>query len=167
MKDKNFLFIIVFFYVGWLGSVLLARTSFSLASLIFPTTLVGFLFFKKNLTKKIFAFASIVSMLGIAFDLILIHFRLIEISVKTILPFPEWLAAIWILDSFSMLKLGPQINPPLWLSVLRGTIMGPLSYKSGEAFQILTFSNSMTFYIYALFWAAMLPPILTLSKRFP
>lgn len=166
MKNNDIIFTVILFYIGWFGSVFLAKTAFSIASLLFPVLLIGFLFVKKNLNVKAVFFASLVSILGIVFDFALVHFGFISVSGESLFLIPAWLISIWLLYAFSMLKLGPRLSPPIWIAVLLGMIMGPLSYKSGEAFQVLTFSNSTTFYIYAAFWAVMFPLVLTLSKRF-
>lgn len=165
MKKIDFIFIILLFYAGWFGSVFLARTDFSLVSLIFPFALVGFLFFRKNLNVQGLKLALGISVAGILFDFLLIHFGFISAIAEPVLLIPIWLISIWLLFSFSMIKLGPQLKPALWLAVLLGGIMGPLSYKSGEYFQVLSFSSAQTFWIYSIFWALMFPLVLNLSKR--
>lgn len=166
MKTVDFIFVGILFYVGWFGSVFLAKTEFSLASLFFPAILIGFLAFKKSLSRTDMLCALGISVFGILFDFLLIQFGFVTAQGKYVLLLPVWLVSIWLLFSFSMVKLALRFRPPLWLAAVLGFIMGPLSYKSGELFQVLTLSTSISLLIYAIFWAVMFPIILTLPKRF-
>lgn len=166
MKTFDFFIVAILFYVGWFGSVFLAKTDFSLASLFFPAIMIGFLAFKKSLNKTNFLCALGISVFGVFFDFLLIQFGLVVAHGKNVLLVPVWLISIWILFSFSMIKLGLKFRPPLWLAASLGFVMGPLSYKSGEMFDILTFSTSNALLIYGIFWAATFPMVLNLSKRF-
>lgn len=166
MKMLDIIFVALLFYVGWFGAVFLGRTEFSAASLLFPALLIGFLFFRKSLSRSEFFCAIGVAVSGIFFDLSLFKFGLVSAYGETISIIPVWLVSIWISFAFSMVKLGIRFRPPLWLAALFGFIMGPLSYKSGEFFQVLQFSTSITFLIYAIFWAVSFPLIITLTKRY-
>lgn len=166
MKKFDLAVVILLFYFGWFGSVLVAKTAYSSVALLFPIFLVIFLYLKKNLNKKNITFAFAVSLLGILFDSILIHFGLIVAAGTTVLMIPIWLVSIWLLFSFSIIKLGVNLKLPIGLAAVLGMVIGPLSYKSGEIFQVLTFSNSKTFLIYSLFWGLLFPLILNLSKRY-
>ncbi len=166
MKTRDFIFIGILFYIGWFGSVFLALTEFSLVSLFFPAVMIGFLFFKKCLSRTDLIFASGFSVFGILFDFLLIHFGFVAAHGKYVLLIPVWLVSIWLLFSFSMVKFALKFQPPYWLAVVLGFIMGPISYKSGELFDVLTFSTSYSVFIYAVFWAVMLPLFLNLPKRF-
>lgn len=165
MKNKELATVFALFYLGWFGCVLLAKTQFQLLSVVFPLLLILFLYFTKDLNKKSISFALVLSALGIFFDFILIQWGFVSMDETDSLPIPLWLICIWLLFSFSMIKLGPRFNPPLWLAATLGAVMGPLSYKSGEVFQVLIFSTPLTFLIYAVFWGAAFPLILRLSKR--
>jgi hypothetical protein len=41
-----------------------------------------------------------------------------------------------------------------------------LNYKSGEVFNVLTFTSPDTYLYYAVFWALFFPAVLIFSKRF-
>lgn len=170
MKSKDLLIVIVLFYIGWFGCVLLAQTKFSALSMSFPILLIVFLYFTKYLTPKSLAFAGLIFALGVAFDFLMIYQGWIQIPGEKSLPnpfyFPVWLFGIWLLFAFSMIVIAPKFKAPLPLAVILGAIMGPLSYKSGEVFQVLSFSSSTTFLIYAVFWGTVFPLSLHLSKRF-
>lgn len=166
MKNKDLGIVVILFYLGWFGSVFLAKTSFSIASLIFPVFIIAFLYFRKILTKKNIIFALAISLVGILFDFLLIRLGFITAYGDSLLLFPIWLISIWLSFSFSMLKISANFRAPLPIAALLGMIMGPLSYKSGEAFQVLSFLSPITFLIYAAFWGITFPLILFLSKRY-
>lgn len=165
MKTKDFIFIAVLFYVGWFGSVFIALTDFALASLIFPLLLLVFLLLKKSFGLKDLIFVIGISIVGIVFDFFMVHFGFVSIFGQLSLLIPIWLVSIWFLFALSMVKLAPKLQPPFLIATALGGIMGPLSYKSGEYFQVLLFTTDQTFLIYAIFWAIAFPIILKLSKR--
>lgn len=165
MTTKDSYIIFLFYYTGWFGSVLLAKSEFSLLPLIFPTLLLVFLKARSLLSKNTLIFMLILAGIGIAFDSLLLYFEFITAVGYIFLILPIWLISIWLMYSLSMIKLGLKFNLPLWLSATLGFILGPLSYKSGEAFQVLTFSSSHTFLIYAAFWALLFPLTIHVSKR--
>lgn len=165
MKNRDYFFIAVLFYLGWFGSVLLAKSQESLSSLFFPIFLAGFLIAKKSLTMKETKLALGIAAVGIIFDGLMVFLGQISATSDPTLQIPIWLISIWLLFSLSMIKLGGKLQPPFWIALLLGAIMGPLSYKSGEYFQVLTFNTSFTFLIYAVFWALAFPAVLTLTRR--
>lgn len=153
------------FYAGWFGSVFLARTRFPWVALVFPLVLVGFLVLKKRLNQKAFAAAGLIALVGVLFDSFLADSRFVSVRGQTGWLIPVWLMAIWLLFSYSMIKIGVVFHPPVWLASLLGFVLGPLSYKSGEIFEVLHFSTPQTFLIYAVFWAFVFPLILRVSKE--
>lgn len=165
MRNKDILVVMILFYIGWFGSVFLAQTPFSDFSVLFPILLIGFLYFRNGLTKRSIIGASIISVVGILFDFTLIRFGFIAVAGFASFLIPTWLLSIWLLFSFSMMKLAKFFSLPIWMASALGLVMGPLSYKSGEYFQVLTFSSSATLLIYAAFWAVIFPLTLHLAKR--
>jgi hypothetical protein len=111
-------------------------------------------------------FAFILSILGTLIDLVFIKLNLIAITGKIEFIIPVWLVSIWFLFAFSMVKLSPQMNIPNWIAIILGAVMGPLSYKSGEIFEVLKFTNSITVVAYGVLWALAFPTILYFKKRF-
>ncbi len=65
-----------------------------------------------------------------------------------------------------MFRLGADFRPALWFASLLGFALGPLSYQSGEMFQVLKFLSPLAFWIYAAFWALAFPLVLALSRSF-
>lgn len=166
MSRIEIISVIVVYYVGWFGSVLLASTEYAAASLLLPLFLIVLLFLRNLLNPRNFKLALLVSFVGILFDSILIHFGFISAHGPQLFAIPIWLISIWLLFSFSMIKLAPYISLPVWLASLLGFILGPLSYKSGEIFNVLMFTAPLTVFIYAIFWAIMFPSVVFVSKRF-
>ena len=166
MKKKDIAAVVLVFYVGWFGSVLLAGTAYPAFSLVFPVVLTAGLLIKKQLSRSALSLALAVSAIGVLFDSLQIRFGFVELRTNEPLGFPVWLISIWLLFSLSTVALGPGLRlPARWMALL-GFVMGPLSYKSGEVFDVLTFAGPTTFLIYALFWSVMFPAVVSLSKRF-
>ena len=164
-KKVDQVLILILFYAGWFGAVFLARTEFALGSLVFPAALFIYLKLKGGLTgKESFAALGIAAFGGL-FDFFMIQVSFIDVVGANPFMLPVWLLSIWLLFAFSILKLGPTLNMPLWIAVILGCVMGPLSYKSGELFQVLSFTSSFTFFAYAVFWSALFPMVLFLAKR--
>lgn len=165
MRRMDFFFTIVWFYIGWFGSIFFARVDMSLHSLVFPFILGFYLLLRQVLSLKMVALALGISAIGILFDFLLFRFGLIETSGTIPFLIPIWLISIWLLFSISMVILGPHWRLPVWLTGILGAIVGPLSYKSGAIFNVLIFSSSFTVYTYALFWAFLFPTFIFLTKR--
>lgn len=164
--NLNVLITVILFYVGWFGSVFLARTSYANLAILFPLILLAFLLFKKQLNSKLIFLAALISVIGVLFDSLLVSLNYVLIEGQTGWLIPLWLMSIWLLFTFSMVKLGPALRWPIWLASALGFIMGPLSYKSGEALRVLAFLTPWTFWVYAIFWAICFPLVLIYSKRF-
>lgn len=165
MKKTEYLIIAILFYVGWFGSVLLASVDLSKFSVLFPALLGSYLIFKRPLGKNEILMALGILTAGVLFDTALLKLGLITTLKNENIFLPTWLISIWVMFAFSMVKLGQIFNVPNWIAALLGFVMGPMSYKSGEYFQILEFSTPITFIVYAIFWGLAFPLILNLSKR--
>lgn len=166
MGKANSAITVILFYVGWFGSVLSAQTAHSWQAIAFPIALISFLYLKKLLNNKIILTALFITMLGITFDSLLARLELITIPGQTTLIIPVWLISIWLLFSFSMMKLGVSFNLPIWALACLGFVFGPLSYKSGEVFNALFIASNLALFSYAVFWAIFFPTVILLSKRF-
>ena len=166
MKTRDFIFISLWFYIGWFGCVLLASTAYGAMSFIFPAILFSFLFFKKQVSFQFINIFVGISLVGIFFDSLVIHFEWMTISGPSDYLIPIWLVSIWFLFALSIPKLGFLIKAPLWVMALLGCIMGPLSYKSGELFEVLTLTSPWTIFIYALFWTIFFPMVIFTTRRF-
>lgn len=166
MKNKDLIFVSLIFYIGWFGCIFIGRTEWAFLSLLFPAGLVGYLRLTKNLEIKDILWALAITGVGVLFDFVLIQTGLISIVGDSFLLIPVWLFSIWLLFSFSMVKMAPRFKIPLWFAAGLGLVMGPLSYKSGEYFQVLTFTSPSTLLVYGIFWAFIFPAILFADRRY-
>lgn len=154
-----------YYYLGWFASVLLARSAFSWAALLAPLLLIGFLVFKRILRRRELAVGLAAAGGGIVFDSWMANRGLIAVQGQQSSLIPVWLISIWLLFSFSMLIMGRAIRIPTVVASLLGAIAGPLSYKSGEFFEVLTLNSPSAIWLYAGFWSIAFPSILFLAKR--
>lgn len=166
MNKIEVLLYTIFFYFGWFGCVFLAGTKYSIFSLLFPLCLLGILVVRKSLRPQGLILAVVISGVGVLFDGLLIHQDFISAKGQAFYLMPVWLISIWLLFSFVMIKVGSYFHLPTWAAAFLGFFIGPISYKSGEIFNVLGFLTPFTFLIYAIFWALMFPSILYLVKRF-
>ncbi len=155
---------VALFYLGWFGCVLLAESSWTSFTPLFPIALLIFQVSQRLISIKLLAFAIVISVIGIAFDSVMLARGLISVVPAGTFPLPIWLASIWPLFSLSMVQIGSKLSVPLWLGFLLGFIFGPLSYKAGAVFEVLLFTSPLTFWIYAIFWGLAFPLILRTSR---
>lgn len=153
------------FNSGWFVCVFLGRAGWSEYAILVPMFLLAFLWMRKLLSGKFLIGTLALAAVGIAFDSMLLAMGEIKAVGTISFMAPIWLVSLWLLFSFSMGKLGAVLNFPVWVSALLGGVLGPISYKSGEVFQVLNFSSSMTILIYAVFWAIFFPAVVIFSKR--
>lgn len=165
MKTKDYVIIAVLFYIGWFGSVFLAKSISSIATLFFPLILFGYLFFTDSISTNELKLSLGVSLVGIVFDYSLFELGFVDIVRDPHFNLPFWLISIWLLFAFSIVKMAKKFQLPLWLAALLGAIVGPLSYKSGEYFSVLSFTKPQTFLIFAIFWGITFPLVIDISKR--
>jgi hypothetical protein len=159
-------FIPFLFYIGWFGSISLANSAFNNWAVLFPLLMAGVLILKRELSYPVALTAFSISLVGVLFDSIMATLKLVAVAGQTSFLVPLWLISIWLLFSFSLVPLRKIFEIPAWLAALFGFAMGPLSYKSGELFEVFQFVEPTAFWIYALFWALAFPISLKLFKRF-
>lgn len=165
MGKINSLITIALFYLGWFGCVFLSQTNNPWQTLAFPIVLISFLYFKNLLTLKSISAAIIITIFGTAYDSFLLNLEFISTPGYTGNIIPIWLFSIWLLFSFSMMKIGPSFQLPKFALAFLGFLFGPLSYKSGEVFNALYITSSFALLNYAIFWAIFFPCVIYLSKR--
>lgn len=154
----------ILFYAGWFGCIFAAKYGFFDLAFVFPALLIGFLLVTRNLSLRIVAKSLLIAFVGAVFDALAIHFGLVETIGRTALQIPVWLIALWLLFAFSMMKIGKEFKIPIWTAVILGFIFGPLTYKSGEAFEVFSFANYFSLCVYAVFWAVMFPVVIKMSR---
>ncbi|TAL38004.1 MAG: DUF2878 family protein [Alphaproteobacteria bacterium] len=142
-------------YAGWFACVMLGRSGLGVLSPLAPA--IGWALF-------LWAFAPnrrecIILLLlclgGMMADALFLKLGLIHDPSGAV--FPLWLLSLWLLFAPAIWLLARLFSRRLWLAALLGGVVGPLSYKSGEYFGVLTMQGVGAFAAYAVFWAFFLP----------
>lgn len=156
----------IWIYAGWFGCVYFGKMSWGLASLIFPlfSWILLYRFFKPS-AGMIFRLLSLCSV-GLIFDSIAVHFNLIQMSTPAEIGWlPLWLISMWLLFVCSLPLLQSLLQKKYFVAAILGAVFGPLSYKAGTQFDVLTMTSSTTFIIYAAFWAIYMPVGILIFRR--
>jgi hypothetical protein len=151
-KIQNTLFIIGF-KITWISCVLGELYFGSLFGFV-----VGFLFltlfFYFNKSKfKFFYLILIFSSIGYLFDSLLVFFNLYIFNAEIIfLYLPLWFLVLW--PSFCCLLIicFVFLDKYFYLSIILGSIFGPLSYYSGVGIGLLQITNYLVFIVISVFW---------------
>ena len=118
------------------------------------------------LSKLEFVKAFILFLIGICADTIASNLGLIHFNLKATDYFiPAWMLSLWLLFIPTIFILKKPLGNRLWLAALIGGILGPISYKSGEYFDVLSFNNFTVIFIYSVFWAIYLPSSIAWVKK--
>ncbi len=171
MNKLTQLIIFAMSYVGWFACILAGKYGIGLwvflVPFIFAVTLARF-------TKITFRHAcgfAIIAAIGIAFDSLALRLGWVALVTPTgeLLPVgeltPAWLVALWILFGCTIPLYDGWMNGRFWLAAILGFIIGPLSYRSGAAFDTLLFPDKTVFIYYGLFWACFFPLCLFIYER--
>lgn len=157
--------LVIWFYLGWFGCVYFAKWDLSIYTLIFPA--IPFCYFAKIKlfkSKEIKLLIGAVIM-GIAFDSLMHSLGLIQFSDHNSAGIPIWLVSMWLLF-ISIFPLSQALfKSKLWLAGILAAVFGPLSYLSGEAFDVLLFTSLFPILIYALFWGFYFPTMIFLYRK--
>ncbi len=171
MNKKNQMIIFAMSYIGWFACILAGK--YGLGAWIFAVPLI-FVATLARFTRLTFrqggAFA-LIALIGIAFDSLALQLGWIALMAPTgeLLPpgelTPAWLVALWILFGCTIPLYDGWMKGRLWLAALLGLIIGPLSYRSGAAFDTLLFPDKTVFIYYGLFWAGFFPLSMFIYER--
>lgn len=142
------------FYLGWFGSVFSVERNLQVYSLMFP--LIGFfivIFGKEFKNPSHFICAVFLTALGMAFDYLAALLGWISFQPVNQNGFlPIWLISIWLL----FLSLWPVtqdlFKKRFLIAGILAFVMGPVSYLSGEKFQVLFLQSDLVALYYAIFW---------------
>jgi len=148
----------VWLYLGWFACVLLAKNNLAAYSLFIP--LIGWLlFFKAFLPAWQVCFKLFfLSALGMLADTVALKLNIIHFSADPVTNFlPIWMISLWLLFVPSIYLLKKLFSRRLWLAAVVGAIAGPISYKSGKSFGVLSLQGAEGILIYAIFWSLYLP----------
>ncbi len=92
------------------------------------------------------------AVVGIAFDATAIKLGQVTVTSVTALV-PIWLISMWFLFVPILPHLAQIFGSKLWVTALVGFIAGPLTYKSGEAFEVLFIKDTAALVQYGVFWS--------------
>jgi hypothetical protein len=166
MKKYMPLVLYVWLYAGWFACVGLGKIDKAAYSLFIPC--VGWLIFYSifSLSKFEYLKAFILFLIGICADSVALNLGLIHFNLKAADYFiPVWMISLWILFIPTIFILRKPLGNRLWLAALIGSLLGPISYKSGEYFGVLNFDSFAVTFIYSVFWAIYLPLSIAWVKK--
>jgi hypothetical protein len=145
-------------YFGWFACVFAGKYKLDLLAYLVPLSFL-FLFHRfAGLNRKIISAFALLSIVGIAFDSLALQMGWIKL-VNTELSWgvPHWLAALWLLFTFSVPLYSGWLLRKRAFTALLGFFLGPVTYYSGSAFQVLLIDQKLHLLIYGFFWAAFFP----------
>lgn len=143
--------------IGWFGCIYFAKTDFPWLSLVFPL-FAWILIFKLETIKwaeslNLLLWATV----GILFDGLVHHFGLIRFASQDTAFVPIWLVSMWLLFVAVFPLTRKLLSSKLLIAAVLGIIFGPLTYKSGEVFDVMYFTSSWTFAAFSIFWGLYFP----------
>jgi hypothetical protein len=144
--------------LGWFGCVFFAQKDWGQYSIIFPflSAILLYLSFRPNL--KEYCILGVLLVIGLTFDFTSAGLDLIQFQDPPQFGYlPLWMFSLWFILTASLPLLANLFKDHLFLASVIGAISGPLSYKAGDRFEILTMNGPKSIFIYSLFWAIYLP----------
>lgn len=169
MNSRLKVFLLIWSQVGWFGCVYLAKLDLSPLSILIPLVSWMVLFFSKTLKLKNYLVLVLMATLGIIFDTILFKFGWIQFNsnnqFEQLGVVPTWLISMWFLFVSILPQLSVIFSDRKLIAIVAGLILGPLTYKSGEAFEVLFLKDYKVILVYALFWGLYFPLSLIYFSR--
>jgi hypothetical protein len=159
-------FVFALSYISWFACVYLGKFNLDHYSVLIPI-LMSFIIhrFVAKMNFKFFAIATTLTLIGIIFDCLSIRLGWIQIpttSSSTLIPI--WLISLWLLFTVSLPIYLSFLKDKILLSVILGCIIGPLSYRGGEALNVLFFRDSVALIYYSVFWGFFFPISILFTK---
>ncbi len=155
MTKKQQVVLFILSYAGWFGCVLLGKWNLAIFSYAVP--FVFFIFLRLYMEGRPTLYGCSIALLGLGFDTLAWNFDWITFGSNTNDFLPHWLISLWLLFCLSLPLYHQWLQRRYLLAGTLGLILGPLSYKSGEAFKVLFFNNNHALIYYGVFWAAFFP----------
>lgn len=145
------------FYAGWWACAGGARFGYFWIGPLLTPLLIALHVYLSPTPKGDLAFCGFLAIFGFCLDTLLIKSGLFSIEPAQAFA-PIWLICMWILMGMtfeSMLVLRQK----LWLNMLLGGLLGPLSYLWSESFHILTYQRPLwlALLVHATIWAILTP----------
>lgn len=173
MKSKGTILFFLYFYVAWYLCVLTGKAGDHLVSLVLPIPALIFSIWGQRVSVEIMFRSFILICLGIGFDALAnrvgwISFESVSVTNQkhTWSLLPMWLISLWLLYMAYLPALAKIFRGHLMVGVLMGSVFGPLSYLSGEKFEVLFFAGTWEILFYAIFWGLHFLASIILLKSF-
>lgn len=148
----------VWFYVGWFACVFFARQGWDNWTLVFPAVSLALLaFLGHGLSRRSYVTLLVIAVVGMTFDFIASRFGVIHFKNSGAGFLPVWLISIWLLFVATIPLMKALFGKRWLLAAILGLVFGPLSYQSGQIFELLTFEGPLFFVVYGLFWFIFFP----------
>ncbi len=163
-----------YYYLGWFACIKMAQSGYELLTLLIPIPLFLWSFFFGESIKAIF-FSLLLSLVGMTFDSLAsyrewIHFE----NTNSSQLLPLWLMTLWLLFAGTLPALGRFFKGKYFWAAALAAIFGPLTYKSGENFKLINFSQTTSLgflqisdvvILYSVFWAIYFPVSLLILNK--
>jgi hypothetical protein len=162
VTQKTHLLLTTYYLVAWFACAQAASKGYILETLFIPIPGLILLFFLwtgstfKRL--RVILLSMILSVLGLWFDSVSSNAGFVHFSpvIKYGLV-PVWLVSFWLLFSIVLPPLSLFFKRRIGLASILALLLGPLSYKAGEQWNLVKFPNQTGFLVYAAFWAIYFP----------
>lgn len=173
MKSKADILFFIYFYVAWFVCVLAGRNQDSLVSLVLPIPALAFAIWKQKVSGRVLARALILSCVGIGFDVLAHRAGWISFESGSVPNqehlwsiLPIWLLSLWFLYMAYLPTLAEIFRGRLMVGFALGSVFGPLSYLSGEKFDLLYFAGKQEILNYSVFWGFHFLTSIALLRNF-
>ncbi len=158
MNSKTRYFLLAWSQIGWFGCVYAAKFDVHLVSLLFPLIAWAVLLYSKTLSNANITVLLGLAVLGTVFDGVMANLEWIQLNPNSsfvgVAGVPVWLISMWLLFVTILPFLANLFKDRNVIALVAGLVAGPLTYKSGEAFDVLYLANLNVFIVYAIFWGA-------------
>lgn len=153
---------------GWFACVLGAAHGLPWAGAALASVLVAVHVLRVPRPVQELKFVAGVTVVGAAWESALVHFGLLAypggVSVAGLAPY--WIVAVWALFAAQFNTTYAWLKPHPVLAAVLGAVAGPLSFRAGAGLGALSFARpGAAVSALALGWAAFLPGMIVLSRR--
>ncbi len=158
-KSNNKLTIMfILFNISWFGCVFSGKYETGFYVYLIPAIFYLVLRTFVNLTLKLLGAFLLVGLIGLSFDALALHQGwIVSSTLTTALSVPNWLVALWLLFSLSLPTYLNWLEDKWILASVLGFVLGPVSYRYGEALSVLSFTQPIFMLYYGIFWALFFP----------
>ena len=166
LKKGHQIILFAISYFGWFACVFAGKYNLEFLSYLVPFLFL-FLFHRfSGLNKNILLCFSALVLAGLFFDSVALQMGWIKLVGSEISwGVPHWLASLWLLFVFSVPLYSGWLLKKRMMTALLGFFLGPITYYSGSAFEVLIIDQKLHLLIYAIFWAAFFPTALWFYQK--